>query len=44
MLLSGIRSKQQRDEAPLAVDLDTFLLAWANRYYAYAVIRLAEEL
>lgn len=31
-------------EAPLAVDIDTFLLAWANRDYAYAVIRLAEEL
>lgn len=31
-------------EAPLAVDIDTFLLAWANRNYEYAVMRLAEEL
>ncbi|MEZ4865079.1 MAG: C39 family peptidase [Caldilineaceae bacterium] len=30
-------------EAPLAVDIGTFLLAWANRDYEYAVIRLAED-
>jgi len=29
-------------EAPLAIDLDTFLLAWSRREYEYAVIRLAE--
>ncbi|MFN8495667.1 MAG: C39 family peptidase [Caldilineaceae bacterium] len=27
-------------EAPLAVDMDTFLLAWLRRDYQYAVIRL----
>lgn len=27
-------------EAPLEIDIDTFLLAWANRDYQYAVIRL----
>lgn len=32
-----------QSEAPLAVDIDTFLLAWANRDYEYGVIRLAEE-
>lgn len=31
-------------EAPLEIDMDTFLLAWANRDYEYGVIRLAEDL
>jgi hypothetical protein len=30
-------------EAPLAIDMDTFMLAWTERDYEYAVIRLAED-
>lgn len=30
--------------APLAIEINTFLLAWSYRDYEYAVIRLAEEL
>lgn len=43
-LLSVFIHDPAQVEAPLEIDMDTFLLAWANRDYEYAVIRLAEGL
>ena len=33
----------QLNEALLAVDIDTFMLAWSHRDFQYAVIQLAEQ-